>query len=83
MRTSELKGGVMLRFHRSIIFTDSCFSFTSTLADAMRSMDVSRSPDSLISYPRLPYHVPLARVLVRSRSCLTCFLLLVPVYRYG
>ena len=28
--------------------------FTSTLADAMRSMDVSRSPDSLISYSRVP-----------------------------
>ena len=39
-------------------------------------MDVSRSPDSLTSYSRLPYHVPLARVLVCSRSRLTCFPLL-------
>ena len=46
------------------------------LTDAMRSMDVSHSPESLTSYPRFPYHVPLARVLVRSRSRLTCSLLL-------
>ena len=42
----------------------------------MRSMDVSRSPDSLISYPRFPYHVPPARVFVCflsiSRVFLTC-----------
>ena len=38
------------------------------LADAMRSMDVSHSLDSLISYPRLPYHVPPARVLIRFLS---------------
>ena len=46
----------------------------------MRSMDVSRSPDPLVAYSRIPYHVPPARVLVRSRSHLTCFPLL---YRYG
>ena len=58
------------------IFTDNCFPFTSTLADAMRSMDVSRSPDSLTSHIRFPCHVPLARVLVCSlsvsRVSLTC-----------
>ena len=31
----------MLRFHRNVYFTDNCFLFTSTLADALRSMDVS------------------------------------------
>ena len=40
----------------------------------MRSMDVSCSPDSLISYPGILYHVPLARVLVRSPFRFTCFL---------
>ena len=40
-------------------------------------MDVSRVLwNSLISYPRFPYHVPPAHVLVRFRSCLTCSLLL-------
>ena len=48
--------------------------------DAMHSMDMSRSPDPLVAYSRIPYHVPPARVLVRSRSHLTCFPLL---YRYG
>ena len=57
-----------------IFFTDNCFM--STLADTLCSMDVSRSPDSLTSYPCFPYHMPLARVLVRSHSRLTCFLLL-------
>ena len=45
----------------------------------MRSMDVSRYPDSLISYPRFPYHVPPACVLVRSCS-FSCVSLLVPVW---
>ena len=57
-----------------MFYSDNCFSFTSTLADAMCSMDVSRSPDSLILYPRFPYHVPPARVLVRSHFCFMCFL---------
>ena len=48
------------------------FSFTSTLADAMCSMDVSRSPDSLISYSRFPCHAQLAHALVCSRFA--CFL---------
>ena len=56
-----------------MFYSDNCFSFTSTLADAMCSMDVSRSPDSLVSHLRFPYHVPPARVLVRSRSHFTCF----------
>ena len=60
--------------------SDNCFSFTSTLADAMRSMDVSCSPDSLTSYSRFPYHVPPAHVLVRFPFCFTCFLYL---YEYG
>ena len=46
----------------------------------MCSMDVSRSPDSLISCPRFPYHMPPARVLV-------CFLsvsrVLLYLYEYG
>ena len=61
------------------VFTDNYFLFTSMLMDALRSMDVSRYPDSLTSYPCFPYHVPLARVLVCSRSRLMCFLL----YQYG
>ena len=65
----------MLRFHRTCHLTDNCFLYMSTLADAMRSMDVSRSPDSLISYPRSPYHVPPARVLV-------CFLSVLRVLPY-
>ena len=59
-----------------VIFTDNCFSFTSTLADALCSMDMSCYLDSLTLCPRYPYHVPLARVLVRSCSRLLCFLLL-------
>ena len=54
--------------------SDNCFSFTSTLADAMRSMDVSRSPDSLISYSHFPHHVPPAHVLIRFPFHFTCFL---------
>ena len=46
----------------------------STLVDAMRSMDVSHSPDSLISHPRFPYHVPPARVLVRFPFRFMCSL---------
>ena len=57
------------------VFTDNCFLFTSMLADALRSMDVSRYPDSLTSYPRLPYHAPLARVLI-------CFLSVLHVSSY-
>ena len=60
--------------------SDNCFSFTSMLVDAMRSMDMSCSPDSLTSYSCFPYHVPLARVLVRFLFCFTCFLYL---YEYG
>ena len=63
---------ILLRFHRITIYLT--FTFMSTLADAMRSMDVSRSPDSLISYSRFPYHVPPARVLVRFPSHFTCSL---------
>ena len=59
--------------------SDNCFSFMSTLADAMRSTDMSRSPDSLILYPRFPYHVPLARVLIHSCS-FSRVSLLVPVW---
>ena len=55
-------------------YSDNCFSFTSTLADAMRSMDVSRSLDSLLSHPRFPYRVPSARVLVRFPFRFTCSL---------
>ena len=43
-------------------------------------MDVSCSPDSLISYSHFPCHVPPAHVLVCSRSCFTCFSYL---YQYG
>ena len=35
---------------------------------------VTCSPDSLISYPRSLYHVPPARVLIRSHSRFMCFL---------
>ena len=56
--------------------SDNCFSFTSMLADAMRSMDVSCSPASLVSCSHFLYHVPPARVLVRFpfrfKCCLTC-----------
>ena len=52
-----------------ITFTDNCF-LMSTLADALRSMDVSRSPDSLTMYPRFPYHVPPVHVLVCPLSVL-------------
>ena len=62
------------------VFTDNYFLFTSMLVDALRSMDVSRYPDSLTLYPRLPYHAPPARVLI-------CFLSVLRVssysYRYG
>ena len=54
-------------------YSDNCFLFTSTLADAMCSMDVSRSLDLLTSYSHFPYHVPPVRVLVHSRSRFTCF----------
>ena len=65
-----LRSGLLLRFHRTCHLTDNCFLYTSTLADAMRSMDMSRSPDSLISYPRITCHrlvysyapVPVSRV---------------------
>ena len=60
--------------------SDNCFSFTSTLTDAMRSMDVSRSSDSLISYPRFLYHMPPACVLVRFPFPLRVFSYL---YEYG
>ena len=60
----------MLRFHRAHVYLTVVFLFTSMLADTLRSMDVSRSPDPLISYPRFPYHVPPAHVLVRFRSIL-------------
>ena len=56
--------GSLLRFHRAHIFTDNCFSFTSTLADAMHSMDVF----SRLAYLILPYHAPSARVLIRFLS---------------
>ena len=46
----------------------------------MRSMDMSRSPDSLISCPCSLYHVRPARVLVRFLPVFTCFLYL---YKYG
>ena len=76
----------LLRFHRNGYFTDNCFLFTSTLADAMRSMDVSRSLDSLISSSRITCHrlvysyvpVPISRasLLVRiwthDSSPVTC-----------
>ena len=52
----------------TFIFTDNCFSFTSTLADTLCSMDMSHSPDSVTSHSRFPYHVPPARVLVRFLS---------------
>ena len=54
--------------------TDNCFSFTSTLTDAMCSMDMSCSLDSLTSHSRSPYHVPPARVLVRFPFRFMCFL---------
>ena len=46
---------VTISSHRDL--SDNCFLFTSTLADTMRSVDMSRSLDSLISYPRFPYHM--------------------------
>ena len=61
----------MLRFHRTCLCLTIVFLFTSTLADALRSMDVSRDSQTRLS--RSPCHVPLARVLVRSRSRLTRF----------
>ena len=56
-----------------MFYSDNCFSFTSTLADAMRSMDVSRSPDPDTLHPCFLYHVPPARVLVRFLSHFMCF----------
>ena len=44
----------------------------SMLTDTMRSMDVSRVPDSPISYVLFPYHMPPARVLVRFPFHFTC-----------
>ena len=67
---------LLLRFHRNVYFCWQLFSFTSTLADTLCSMDVPRSLDSLTPYSHFPYHVPPARVLVRSCSRLTCFSLL-------
>ena len=74
MRTSELKGGGDVTIPSERLFSLTMFFFTSMLADALRSMDVSHSPDSLILYSRFPYHVPPARVLVCSRFRLACFL---------
>ena len=37
-----------------MFYSDNCFSFTSMLTDTMRSMDVSRSPDSLTSSSCFP-----------------------------
>ena len=67
-------GREVLRFLCTCGLSDSCFSFMSTLADAMRSMDVSRSPDSLTLYPHSSYHVPPAHVLVCFHSRFTCSL---------
>ena len=76
MRTSELKGGGDVTIPSQHMFSLTIvFLFTSTLADALHSMDVSRYPDSLTSYPRSPCHVPPARVLV-------CFLSILRVSSY-
>ena len=54
----------MLRFHHNgYVSLTIVFLFMSMLADTLCSMDVSRSPDSLI--PMSPFPVPRARVLVR------------------
>ena len=55
--------------------SDNCFSFTSTLADTMRSMDVSRSPDSLTLYS--PF--PISRA---TSSCTRTFPFLFHVFSY-
>ena len=64
-RLYDIKGGsVHSTRHRSrcydfiahVIFTDNCFSFTSTLADTLCSMDVSRYPDSLNLSSRITCH---------------------------
>ena len=78
MRTSELRGGGDVTISSHMFYSDNYFSSMSTLADAMRSMDMSCSPDSLISYPHFPYHVPPARVLVRF-----LYVLRVLPYVYG
>ena len=44
----------MLRFYRAYSYLT--IVFTSTLADALRSMDVSHYPDSLTPYPRITRH---------------------------
>ena len=58
-----------------LFFTDSCFSFTSTLVDTLCSMDVSQ-----LAYLVSPYHVPPARVLMRFLSILRVSSYL---YHYG
>ena len=73
MRTSELKGGGNVTISSHMFYSDNCFSFTSTLADALHSMDVSRVlrtrlsriPASRITCHRLVYSyvpVPVLRV---------------------
>ena len=67
------RGGTCYDSIAAYIFTDNCFSFTSTLADALRSMDVSRdlwtclsrTPVSRVTCHRLVYSyvpVPVLRV---------------------
>ena len=70
----------MVRFHRNEYSTDNSFLFTSTLADAMRSMDVSRSPDSLISLSPLPVSRATGSCTRTFPSHFTCLSYL---YKYG
>ena len=67
----------LLRFHHTFILTDDYFHLRVTLADAMRSMDVSRSPGSLtrmfpfcVTCSQLMYlyvPVPVSRVFLLYR----------------
>ena len=83
MRTSELKGGVMLRFHRNSYFSLTIvFFYEYARGRYALNGHVTFSGLAYFISP-LPYHVPPAHVLICSRSRLMRFLLLVPMYRYG
>ena len=79
MRLSDRKFAFMLllQFHRTVIYLTFVFSFffTSTLADTLRSMDVSHSPDLLTLYSPFP-------VSRATGSCTCMFPFLSHVFSY-
>ena len=62
----------VLRFHRITIYLTFVFFYEYAHGRYVLNGRVTCSPDSPILYPRFPYHVPPARVLVHFRSCFTC-----------